>query len=231
MVNIRPIQTKPIPWPWTNKLVDGRVYTVEHLARDDKSFPMSLCPFFDWTRYEISARPDIGNEFQLCSCDMKSILTTARRAYGDERLYTLLLDGVDPFEKIFNLFDGWNRMLLLAFPGIEWFVIGDDLAHSNSLFYPPWITNKVIEYQRELCRVARLFGVPQVAFHSAGKLPKYLANYLTSFQRVIIEGDNNRHLTADNEALQRIVKDHSHDALTHRIAYPAQEEFGCLNGL
>jgi len=179
--NIKPTQTEPIPWGWTNETTaDGLVFVKEHPGRIEMP---RLKNYFDWNRYEVVCPPERGT-FDLGTTNMKSTFTTAARFLGYE---TLLTEQPDLGPIAYQFYD-WNQRLLERIQGIKYFIIGDDIAHKGGLMMSPDLWRRWIRpYLKMLIELAKGYGC-QVVYHSDGDIAEII-NDLADLGVFAIDGE------------------------------------------
>lgn len=136
--NVRPVQIRPIEWPWENKIIAG----MPHLVASPGEIRMpDIMSCFDWTRCEIVPRlgllPEIDAPVFVAS-DLKSVFTTALRFLGFQLAMLQIADGTLDIVPIRSAFLQWHARFMRAFgQKIDAVVIGDDWAHNGGMMISP----------------------------------------------------------------------------------------------
>lgn len=136
--NIRPVQMRPIAWPWENRIIGG----MPHLAVSPGEIEMpDIMGCFDWSRCEITERPGLLPETGapvFVASDLKSVFTTALRFLGFQIGMLQIADGTIDIVPIRAAFLQWHARLMDAFgTKIDAVVIGDDWAHNGGMMISP----------------------------------------------------------------------------------------------
>ena len=165
------MQSNPIPWTWTNKLMpDNTVWVSGHPGVIEMP---DLVRYFDWQHFAVDC-PGEGSHFKLGTRNMKSTFTTAARFLGYEKLLTEQPD----LTSIADAYYEWNKKLLLAVSVITYFEIGDDIAGNTGLMMSPdlWRTWIRPHFSR-LIDLAKSHGC-FVIYHSDGDLSEIIGDLL-----------------------------------------------------
>jgi hypothetical protein len=167
LLNIRPFKLKPIPWGWTNWDTTSGQYA--HYPPGKIQMPKDFMAYFDWNRWELSGQG--WKTSALSTQDHKSIFTTAARFMGYEKL---LVD-FPPLDEIADIYLKWNTKVLSEFgEKLEFFIIGDDIAHKDNLFCSPQkLREWYFPHLRRLVNLAKKFSI-LVVFHADGKISSIL---------------------------------------------------------
>jgi len=187
VTNVRPKQIAAPRWPWKNRIMNGLPTVVE---REPHPWMPELVSCFDWTEFEEQEIP-IPLE-GTCSRDMKSIFTTALRMYGYEELYRQLKAGNNVFEMIGAEMLRWTWRLGTC-RHIQYYVIGDDIAHKTNLIFPP-------DMLRQLIHQYNWFTLKghEMIFHSDGFIEPIWDALKEVFDYFLIQKDLNPNITGDN---------------------------------
>ena len=179
--NIKPVQTKEIPWGWENiKGDNGELWVVKHPMKINMP---SLVDYFDWDNYTVACPPR-GKFLSLGTTNMKSTFTTAARFLSYEKL---LIDQPD-LSPIADVFCEWNRYLLRVIKSIDYFIIGDDIGSNKGLIMSPSLWRTWIAPQLEkLIDIGHQYDC-EVIYHSDGDISAVLDD-LQGMGVIAIEGE------------------------------------------
>ena len=163
---LRPRQTAPIPWGWTNR------GTWVEKPRGEIVMPR-LIDYFDWSSWELTPIAELDASHNgrpaFVTTSMKSVLTTATRFLGAEEAYVRLLQGTLDLESIYKSMFEWNMYTLHYMSGkLDMLILGDEIAGNNGMIISPDLyQGRVLAYHYQFAQLADCYNV-RTGFHSDG---------------------------------------------------------------
>ena len=174
ITNIKPVQVKPIPWGWKNKIMpDGTLWVSEHPGKIKMPW---LVDYFDFRNFETEEIPELEcNKPVLCSVNMKSVFTTACRFLGTEKAMIMLAMGELDLRPITESMLEWNTALLwFNRDKIERFILGDEIGMNTGMMISPEMYRKyILPEHKKIAGLIKYHG-RDIWYHSDGDISAVL---------------------------------------------------------
>ena len=178
LMEIRPMQTSPIPWGWTNtQTPDGSLWVSHPLGRVEMP---KLTNYFDFTQNEITYSKELLRPFpqiKIALLGMHSVFTTACRFLGTEEALIRLIEGTLSHDlgRISHHMYHWNRETLRhASNFIDIIIVGDEIGSTHGMLMNPDLYSvHIAPHHKSFVDLGKNFHIP-VWYHADGDVSEII---------------------------------------------------------